>query len=352
MVLIKIGNRNIGKNFPVFIIAEAGVNYNNNLKYAYKMIDCAKKAGADAIKFQTFVTELLQLPSTRKPNYQRSIKSKSYFEILKSLEPNFDDQRKIFNYCKKKKIQFLSTPYDERSIDFLESINVPAYKISSSDLSNHILLEYISKKRKPVFLSTGLSNFSHIVETVNFLKKLHLIKKLILLHTTSDYPTKPSDVNLHIISKLSDNFKVPIGFSDHTSSDTASIGAVALGACVIEKHFTLDRNLPGPDQSSSLEPDELKSFIKKIRILEKSLGNSKKIITNSERNNLSMKKFLVIKSAKKDSIITFSMLTALRGNGKILPTHNNIKKIIGKKLVKSILKPSPFNWSMITNSEI
>jgi N,N'-diacetyllegionaminate synthase len=349
MVLIKIGNRNIGKNFPVFIIAEAGVNYNNNLKYAYKMIDCAKKAGADAIKFQTFVTELLQLPSTRKPNYQRSIKSKSYFEILKSLEPNFDDQRKIFNYCKKKKIQFLSTPYDEKSVDFLESINVPAYKISSSDLSNHILLEYISKKRKPVFLSTGLSNFSHIVETVNFLKKLHLTKKLILLHTTSDYPTKPSDVNLHIISKLSDNFKVPIGFSDHTSSDTASIGAVALGACVIEKHFTLDRNLPGPDQSSSIEPLELASFVKKIRILEKSLGDHTKKITTSESKNMSMKKIIVIKPTKKGTIIKSSMLISLRANGTILPTDNNLKKIIGKKLLRTVSHSSPFVWSMIKN---
>lgn len=343
---IKIGNKNIGKNEPVFIIAEAGINYNNNLKLAYKMIDSAKSAGADAIKFQTFVTELIQLPTTKKPNYQKSIK-KNYFQILKELQPNFNDQKKIVNYCKKKKIIFLSTPYDKKSVDFLETLNIPAYKISSSDFSNHLLLEYISKKNKPILLSTGLSNNKQICETISFLKNFKIFNKLILLHTNSDYPTKPQDVNLNVISNFMKNFNLLVGFSDHTTNEISSIGAVALGVSVIEKHFTLDRNLPGPDQSSSLEPDELKSFIKKIRILEKSLGNSKKIITKSERNNLSMKKILVIKSAKKGSIISPSMLTALRGNGKILPTNFNINKIIGRKLLKTIQKPSPFDWSMI-----
>jgi len=347
--LIKIRNKNIGKNSPIFIIAEAGVNYNNNLKYAFKMIDCAKKAGADAVKFQTFVTELIQLPSTKKPNYQKSIKSKNYFEILKNLEPSFDDQKKIVNYCKKKNILFLSTPYDKASVDFLESMNISAYKIASSDFSNHILLEHISKTKKPIILSTGLSTFNDVKETINFLKKLKVLKNSILLHTTSDYPTKPLDVNLKVISKLSKSFNILTGFSDHTVDDVASIGAAALGACIIEKHFTLDRNLPGPDQLSSIEPDELISFVKKIRILEKSLGSHTKKITNSERKNISMKKILVIKPGIKGSLITNSMLISLRGNGKVFPTSNNLKKIIGKKLSKTISYPLPFSWSMIKN---
>jgi len=349
MVLIKIGNKHVGKNFPVFIIAEAGVNYNNNLKYAYTMIDCAKRAGADAVKFQTFVTELIQLPSTKKPNYQKSIKSKNYFEILKNLEPNFNDQKKIANYCKKKNIIFLSTPYDKTSVDFLESVNIPAYKIASSDFSNHILLEYISKIKKPIILSTGLSTFNDVKETMNFLIKLKVSKNLILLHTTSDYPTKSLDVNLKVIPKLSESFNVLTGFSDHTVNDVASIGAVALGACVIEKHFTLDRNLPGPDQSSSIEPDELILFVKKIRILEKSLGSQTKKITTSENKNISMKKILVIKPATKGSIITNSMLISLRANGTVFPTSNNLKKIIGKKLLKTVNSSSPFTCSMIKN---
>lgn len=346
--MIKIGKKSIGKNSPVFVIAEAGINYNNDLKLAYEMIDCAKNVGADAIKFQTFVTESIQLPSAQKPNYQKSI-NQNYFKILKNLEPNFDDQKKIAKYCQKKNFLFLSTPYDNQSVDFLESLNVPAYKIASSDFSNHFLLEYISKKRKPIFLSTGLSDFNQVHNTLKFLKKLKILKKLIILHTNSDYPTKSIDVNLKVIPKLAETFNLPVGFSDHTSNEIASLGAVALGARVIEKHFTLNRNLPGPDQSSSLEPDELALFIKKIRILEKSLGNSKKIITNSEKKNLSMKKVLVIKPSKKDTIITKSMLCALRANGHILPTNDNIKKIIGKKLLKSVLKSSPFKWSMIKN---
>ncbi len=348
-MLVKIGKKNIGKNSKTFIIAEAGVNYNNDLKIAYKMIDYAKQAGVDAIKFQTFVTKLIQLPSTRKPNYQKLIKSKNYFEILKNLEPNFNDQKKIANYCKKKNILFLSTPYDKTSVDFLESINISAYKIASSDFSNHILLEYISKTKKPIILSTGLSTFNDVVETMNFLTKLKVSKNLILLHTTSDYPTKSLDVNLKVISKLSESFNVLTGFSDHTINDVASIGAVALGACVIEKHFTLDKNLPGPDQSSSIEPDELISFVKKIRILEKSLGSQIKKITNSERKNISMKKVLVIKPGIKGSLITISMLNSLRANGKVFPTDINLKKIIGKKLSKTIRSPSPFTWSMIQN---
>ena len=349
MILIKIGSKKIGKKFPVFIIAEAGVNYNNNLKYAFKMIDVAKKAGADAVKFQTFVTESIQLPSAKKPNYQKSIKSKNYYEILKNLEPNFKDQEKIANYCKKKKILFLSTPYDKPSIDFLESLNISAYKIASSDFSNHILLKQLSKTKKPIILSTGLSTFNDVKETMNFLKTLKVTKNLILLHTTSDYPTKPSDVNLKVISKLSESFNILTGFSDHTVDDIASLGAVALGACVIEKHFTLNRNLPGPDQSSSIEPNELISFIKKIRTLEKSLGSETKTITNSERKNISMKKILVIKPATKGSLITDSMILSLRANGSVLPTNNNLEKIIGKKLLKAIHSTKPFTWSMIKN---
>ena len=346
--MIKIGKKIIGKNYSVFVIAEAGINYNNDLKSAYKMVDCAKNSGADAIKFQTFVTDSIQLSSAKKPNYQKSI-NQSYYKILKNLEPNLSQQKKIALYCKKKKIQFLSTPYDVQSVDFLESLKVPAYKLASSDLSNHFLLEYVAKKRKPILLSTGLSDFNQIKETIKFLKKFHVLKNLVILHTNSDYPTKPSDVNLNVIPKFIKSFNLPVGFSDHTVNEVASLGAVALGASVIEKHFTLDRRLPGPDQSSSLEPDELSNFISKIRLLESSLGNSKKIITNSEKKNLTMKKTLVIQAAKKNTKITKSMLSALRSNGNVLPTENNVKKIIGKKLLQNIPETSPFNWSMIKN---
>ena len=292
-------NKNIfdlSKN--IFVIAEAGVNHNNNLSVAYKMIDKAKEAGADAIKFQTFITEEIQLQNSIKPNYQKNIDS-NYFKIIKSLEPSFDDQKKISLYCKKKGIIFLSTPYDKKSVDFLSSINVPLYKIASTDLTNSFLLKHICKKNKPIFLSTGLSTFNEIDESMKLLKKFHMKNKIVLFHTTSSYPTLNEEVNLNILPEYIKRYKVVVGYSDHTQNEVASLGAIALGARVLEKHFTLDRKMPGPDQSSSLEPFELKEWIKKIRLMEKSLGTNLKKITKSEAKNLTMRKVLVIKPVSK-----------------------------------------------------
>ena len=345
---MKIGNKQIGKNNPVFIIAEAGVNYNNKLSLGYKMIDIASKYGADAIKFQTFVTENINLKNSIKPNYQKSIIKKNYFEIIKNLQTSFEDQKKLFNYCKKKKIIFLSTPYDEDSLNFLTKINISAFKISSSDTTNHLFLKSVLKKKKPILLSTGLTSKKHVEETIKLIKEFKMIKKLVLFQTTSDYPTKSKDVNLKVILEYFKKYNVLIGFSDHTQDDTASLGAVAMGACIVEKHFTLNKKLPGPDQKSSLEPLELKKWIEKIRIMEKSLGNKNKIITDAERKNLSMKKILIVKPAKKSTIISTSILAAKRADGKgVLPLQNNLDKILGKKLLKNIKEEVKFSWNLI-----
>jgi len=336
---------NLSKN--VFVIAEAGVNHNNDLSIAYKMIDIAKEAGADAIKFQTFITEEIQLKNTIKPNYQKNIDS-SYFEIIKSLEPSFDDQIKLSKYCKKKNIFFLSTPYDEKSVDFLSSINVPLFKIASTDLTNSFLLKHICKKNKPIFLSTGLATFNEIDESIKLLKRFHMKNKLVLFHTTSSYPTLNDEVNLNIIPEYEKRYKVVVGYSDHTQNEVASLGAIALGARVLEKHFTLDRTMSGPDQHSSLEPSELKEWIKKIRLMEKSLGTNLKKITKSEAKNLTMRKVIVIKSISKGTIITIDHLSAMRGKKSgILPLESNINKILGKKLLQNISEPIEFSWDMI-----
>jgi N,N'-diacetyllegionaminate synthase len=346
---LNLGNKTIDKNSPIFIIAEAGVNYNNKLPLAFKMVDAAINAGADAIKFQTFVASNIQMKNSIKPQYQKKLDETSYYKIIKSLEPSFDDQIKIFQYCKKRKILFLSTPYDQESVDFLDQLGVPAFKIASTDLTNHILLKHIAKKRKPILLSTGLSEINQVTKSVKLLIEMKMKNKLILFHTTSDYPTNHNDVNLLVIPEYSKKFKIPVGFSDHTQDYVASLGAVTLGAKVLEKHFTLDRSLPGPDQSSSLEPSELSKWIQKIRILEKSLGTNKKIITKSEKNNLSMRKMLIIKPIKKNSTISQNHLLALRGDGKgILPLEENIKKIVGKKILKNIDKSTQFSWKMLS----
>ena len=348
MFSVKIGKREIGKNKPVFIIAEAGVNYNNNLDLAYKMIDVASHAGADAIKFQTWITKEMQLRNSVKPTYQKKFKRKSYYEIIKKLEPSFNDQLKLFKRCKKRGIIFLSTPYDGKSVDFLDKLGVSAFKISSSDLTNHFLLRHVAKKRKPIILSTGLSNFNQVKKSVEFLEKLKMKNKLVLLQATSNYPTPHEDVNLRVISEYSKKFNVLVGFSDHTKDFVASIGATSLGACVLEKHFTLSRNLSGPDQLSSLEPKELKSWITHIRQLEKCFGQSRKVITSSDKKNLTMRKILVIKPIEKNKRITDKSLTTMRGkaNG-VLPMDENIKKIIGRKIKKDILQHTQFSWKMI-----
>ncbi len=345
---MKIGKHQIGPKNRVFIIAEAGVNHNNKLEKAFKMIDIAAKSGANAIKFQTWNTELLQLKTSQKPSYQKKIKNKTYYEIIKNLEPIKKDQIKMFERCRKKGILFLSTPYDTESVDFLDKLGVSAFKISSSDLTNHILLRYVAKKNKPVILSTGLSDFKEVKETVNLFKKIRKIDNLILMQTTSNYPTPPEDVNLMVIPSYAKNFKIPIGFSDHTDDVVASIGAITLGASIVEKHFTLSRKLSGPDQSSSLEPNELEKWIKNIRNLEKCLGNSTKNITNSDKKNLSMRKILVIKPMMKHTIIKNQHLIPMRGNKSGIPAlENNLKKIIGKKIQTNISTNTQFSWKMI-----
>jgi len=344
---LKLNTKSFDLSKHIFVIAEAGVNHNNKLALAFKMINEAKKAGADAIKFQTFITKNMQLKNSIKPNYQKNIKKLNYYEIIKSLEPSFKDQKKLQQYCKRKGIIFLSTPYDEYSADFLDKLNVPLFKIASTDLTNYFLLTHIAKKKKPIILSTGLATSQHVDESVNLLKKLHMKNKLILLHTISDYPVKSTEVNLKIIPEYIRKYNVTVGFSDHTQGDIASLGAIALGARVLEKHFTLDRTLPGPDQSSSLEPSELKDWIKKIRIMEQSLGSDIKKITHSELKNLSMRKLLVIKPASKGTKISLKHLTAMRGKTGILPLQSNIDKILGKKLSRDVKKNQEFSWNLI-----
>jgi len=344
---MKIGSKKIGPSNPVFIIAEAGVNHNNKLSLAFKMIDLASKSGADAIKFQSFITDNMQLKESEKPRYQKKLPW-SYYEQLKKSESSFNFQKKLIDYCKKKKIIFLSTPYDEESVDFLIKMKVPALKISASDTTNHLFLKYIAKQRKPIILSTGLSTISDVDKSVKLLKKLKMKNNLVLLQTTSDYPTPNHDVNLRVILEYVKKFNLLVGLSDHTPDYIASLGAVAMGACVLEKHFTLDKKFSGPDQSSSLDPKEFKNWIKKVRAMEVILGSNKKSITNSERENLTMRKILTIKPAKKNSKIVLNLLAAKRGNIRgILPLEQNINKILGKKLTRTILSETQFTWKMI-----
>jgi N,N'-diacetyllegionaminate synthase len=361
----KIGNRCKEDN-NCFIIAEIGVNHileqddmaeigaKTPLEVAFKMIDAAKEAGVDAVKFQSFKAENLQFKGTKKPAYQNDTidstkEEKDYYKLIKSLETTNEDQIKIADYCKEKGIIFFSTPYDYESTDFLNNvINVPLFKLASIESNNHLFIRYVAKKGKPILLSTGLSDMENIRHIIEIARKDGFSKKLVILQCTSNYPTKPKDINLNVLKTYMKEFPdIQFGFSDHSQDDTASIGAVAIGAVVVEKHFTLNKNFKGPDHAASLETENLKKWVNNIRNIEISMGSYKKSITDVERNNMTMMKYLVITPQKKGTIINENMLKTMRTGNGILPIDNNLEKVIGKKINKDINELTPLTWDMI-----
>lgn len=267
----------MGNTSPVFVVAEAGINHNGSLKLAKKMVDYVKKTGADCIKFQTHITEKEMLKSNIKPG---NISKKTLWSIIKNSELSEEEESKIQKYCKQKKILFLSTPFSVEAVDRLEKIKVPAYKIGSGELTNLPLLNKVANTKKPVILSSGMSEINEIKKGVNFFKKQKI--PLILLQTTSVYPSNYQDINLGVIEKFSKMFNIPVGLSDHSPGIYTALGAVAKGACLIEKHFTLDKNMPGPDQKLSLNLNELSELVKGCKAVKLALGTSKKILAKEK----------------------------------------------------------------------
>src|SRR6185503_9867857 len=283
MQTIQVGNKLIGAAQPVFMIAEAGVNHNGDLKLARALIDVAVEAGADAVKFQTFQADRLATPDAPKAEYQLQTtgNAESQFEMLRRLELSEDAHRELQAYCHERGIIFLSTPFDEEAVDLLDELGVPGFKISSGDLTNSPLLEHVAGKGKPVILSTGMSELSELIEAVSVLNTAGC-ENPVLLHCVSNYPADPVEINLRAMQTMRSAFDVPVGFSDHTEGIDVAVAAVALGACVIEKHFTLDRTLPGPDHRASLEPAELHQLVQSIRRIESALGTGRKAPAASE----------------------------------------------------------------------
>ena len=270
-----------------FIVAEAGVNHNGKLSNALKLVRIAKRCGADAVKFQTWITDEIILPNTKRPKYQIvNDKNADQYSFAKQLELKFDDFLKIKKYCDKLKINFLSTADDIKSIKFLKKLQ-NFYKIGSADLNNHQMINEICKQKKKIFISTGLSEISDINNLIKFLKKINFDykNKLILMQCNTAYPTPYKDVHLNVIPYLKKKFDIKIGYSDHTLSDECSIAAVALGAQFIEKHLTINKRMKGPDHLTSLDENEFSKMVIKIRNIEKSLGSNKKKITKSAMQN-------------------------------------------------------------------
>ncbi len=270
----------------VYIIAEAGVNHNGSLELAKKLIDVAAKAGADAVKFQTFVPENLVSKYAEKAEYQKETteKAESQLAMLKRLVLKKEYHYELIEYAKDKGIQFISTPFDLDSIDFLATLNLPLYKIPSGEITNLPYLEKIGKIGKPIILSTGMSTMEDVKGAVDILKN-NGCPNVSVLHCNTQYPTPFEDVNLAVMDSLRKELNVEAGYSDHTLGIEVPIAAVAMGATIIEKHFTLDKAMDGPDHKASLEPDELIAMVRAIRNIEKAVGSKDKIVTASELNN-------------------------------------------------------------------
>ena len=338
----------------IIIIAEAGINHNGDIKMALKMIDAAAAAGADYIKFQTYKTEKLVNKNTSLAEYQKQNlgfqKNTSQFEILKKYEIDLDAHYKLMRACHKKDIKFLSTAFDLDSIDLLSKLNIPLFKIPSGEITNLPYLEKIALTKKPVIISTGMSNLKEIKTALKvFLSKGYLKENITILHCNTQYPTPMEDVNLNAMTTISKEFGISVGYSDHTLGIEVPIAAVAMGARVIEKHFTLDRKLAGPDHKASLEPHELKKMIESIRNIEKALGSEEKKATDSEIRNrdIARKSIHIAKYKTPGEILTLEDIIMLRPGDGISPM--DYKNIIGRKVINELLPGQKLQWTDLQN---
>ncbi len=317
MIDVKIADQLIGEGKPCFIIAEAGVNHNGDINLARKLIEAAKEAGADAVKFQTFNAEELMTKNAEKAEYQKETTGieESQFDMIKKLELSDRDFQELFDHARKKRILFLSSPFDKKSVDLLDRLGLPAFKIPSTEITDFPLLMHIARKKKPIILSTGMSILEEIEEALEIIRG-EGVEEIILLHCVSCYPAKMEDMNLRAMETLKETFGLPVGLSDHSNGITISIAAVALGACVIEKHFTMDRNLTGPDHKASLEPDELKQMVKAVRGIERALGDGIKKPKGEEEENkrVGRRNIVTRVDIPKGAIITEEMLEFKRSD--------------------------------------
>ncbi len=359
-MMIKIGSRLVGEGQPCFIIAEAGVNHNGNMDLAYELIDEACRTGVDAIKFQTFLSEKIITPDARRAEYQAANigGEETQYQMLKRLEISYGQTRELKKYCDSKGIIFLSTPHScNEDIDLIAEL-CPAIKIASGDAINLPFLKYAAEKGLPIILATGMSTMNEVREAVDAIKSIN--SELMLLHCTTNYPTPLNEVNLKAMLSMKKEFGLTVGYSDHTMGIKVSAAAVALGAKVIEKHFTLDRNMPGPDHKASLEPYELEEMVREIRETEKriskgesaddiiselgvyeALGDGIKKPTSSEMKiMMGIRKSIHADSdIRKGEKITESNITIKRPFDGMLPKY--YWSILGKRVNKNMKKDEP-----------
>lgn len=342
---IQIGDRLVGPGTPALVIAEAGVNHNGELNLALDLVDAARDAGADAVKFQSFRADELVSASAPKADYQLATTdaAESQYDMIKRLELSVEMHEAIRDRCAAVGIQFLSTPFDRSSADLLQRLGVPAFKVSSGDLNDWPLLEHLALFGKPIILSTGMSYLDEVSASVEVIRGAGN-DEIIALHCVSNYPAAAVDANLRAMQTMAAKLQVPIGFSDHTEGSTVALAAVALGACVIEKHLTLDRNLPGPDHRASLEPNEFKALVADIRKVESSLGGGVKAPAASEANtrDVARRSLVAAMGLEAGTVLQAEMLCEKRPGTGIPPSSAG--EVIGKTLGRKLARNEMILW--------
>ena len=339
-----------------FIIAEAGVNHNGDPAVAKRLVDAAVEAGADAVKFQTFKAGKIVTATAAKAVYQaeNTGAAGTQLEMLEKLELSSSAHKELAGYCEKKGIIFMSTPFDAESADMLDMLGMKIFKIPSGEITNNPLIEHIALKRKPLILSTGMSYIGEVEKAVGWInekwKSLNERPQLTLLHCVSNYPAQPEDSNLLAIKTMEKVFRLPVGYSDHTLGIDVAIAAVALGAKVIEKHFTLDVNMEGPDHKSSLKPDELKTMVKAIRSVEKSLGDGIKRPMTSEidTRTAARRSLVAARDIRAGEIISADDVLIKRPGDGILPEFKDI--IVGMSARQNIAPDSVIRWEYLKDA--
>ena len=342
MILRKNNNNSVNHTF---IIAEIGVNHNGNVELAKEMIKSASECGVDAVKFQTFNSEDLVTETVKTAEYQKeNTNENSQLEMLKKLELTFEDFKELNEFASNHDVMFISSPFDIKSVDLLEKLNVPLYKLGSGELTNYELIDYVQKTNKPMIISTGMASFDEIKETYDYIENKD---NLTMLHCITGYPISFNEANLNFIKTLQNEFDVPIGFSDHSPGIELPIAAVALGACVIEKHFTLDKNLKGPDHKASLNPKEFKAMVDAIRNVEVAMGDGIRTFSDNENNikKVARKSIILNEDVHEGTIIEKSMLTVKRPGTGIAPKY--IDEIIGKKIIKDLAANTVLKWDYL-----
>jgi pseudaminic acid synthase len=349
--VIEIGGRKIGPGHPTYIIAEMSANHNQDFEQAVIILEAAKVAGADAIKLQTYTADTLTIDCD---NEYFRIKGtlwngRTLYELYGEASTPWEWQPRLKELAERLGLDLFSTPFDQGAINFLEQMQVPAHKIASFECVDLPLLEKIAQTRKPIIMSTGMATLAEIDEAVRTLR-LAGGNQLALLKCTSAYPASPEEMNLRTIPHLAEEFGLPVGLSDHTLGIAVPVAAVALGACIIEKHFTLSRDVPGPDSAFSLEPNEFKAMVDAVRTVEKALGAVHYGVSESESGSRVFRRSLfVVQDVKAGETLTLENVRSIRPGHGLPPKH--LRDVVGKRATRDVKRGTPLDWGLISKTD-